>query len=152
KTMKHKQCNPWIRMTLMRCRSALLLSLIVCTLLFAAPVVSQADIVVFNNFGAGLSYNTTAGNPIGNAFDGNNYAQGDVFTSTLTGAFNKLQLALSCSFACPDSFVVSLDANRGGQPGTTLESFLVTGTSLGPLGANNVPMVIGSVLHPLLSA
>ena len=38
------------------------------------------------------------------------------------------------------------------MPGAVLESFSVPGTSLGPLGANNAPLVLSSVLKPLLTA
>jgi hypothetical protein len=125
----------------------------VLTLLFMAPTVSRAD-VIFTNFGGGLSYNTSNANSVGNAFDGNNYAQGDTFTSGVTESLQSLTIALSCfgPNACPDNFFVQLNANSAGAPGAALESFSVTGASLGLLGNNNAPLVLNSVLHPLLGA
>jgi len=133
-------------------RSAILTGMGVWTLLFAASSVSRADVVLFSNFGPSFGYNTTGGNPVGNAFDGNNYAQGDTFTPTTSANFSSLDIALSCAFACPDNFTVSLDANSSDAPGAALETFAVAGPSLGALGANNPPLILNSVMHPLLTA
>jgi hypothetical protein len=149
--MKRKNPNTWMGTTFMTHRSAILTSLGVWTLLFAATV-SRADVVLFTNFGPGFSYNTGLGNSVGNAFDGNDYAQGDTFTPTTTARFSSLDIALSCSFVCADNFTVSLDANNGGMPGATIESFTVSGPALGSFGANNPPLVLDSVLNPLLTA
>lgn len=151
--MKHESQN-LIGMTFTTHRSSILTSIGVWTLLFAAPAVSRADIV-FTNFGAGFSYNTGLGNPVGNAFDGNNYAQGDTFTPTTSADLSSLDIALSCAFAggCPDAFTVSLTGDSGNQPAAApLESFAVLGTSLGLEGVNNPPVVLNSVLQPSLKA
>ena len=131
-------------------RSRILTAIGVWTLFFAAPAVSRADVILFTNFGAGFSYNTSGGNFVGNAFDGNNYAEGDTFTPTTSDDFTSLDIALSCAFACPDNLTVSLDANNAGVPGAKLESFTVAGTSLGALGVNNAPVVLNSVGPPVL--
>ena len=131
-------------------RSRILTSVGILTLLFAVPAVSRADSVLFTNFGAGFSYNTGIGNVVG--FDGNRYAQGDTFTPTAGADFSSLDIALSCFSACPDNLSVSLDANKGGTPGAALESFSVSGASLGVFGNNNAPLVLNSVLMPLLTA
>jgi hypothetical protein len=55
---------------------------------------SRAD-VLFSNFGAGLSYNTAVGNSVGNAFDGNNYAEGDTFTLGETATLSSITVALN---------------------------------------------------------
>jgi hypothetical protein len=150
--MKPTNQNSFMGRTFMNYGSAILASLGVWTLLFAAPAVSRADVVLFSNFGAGFGYNISVGDLVGNAFDGNDYAQGSTFTPTISATFSSLDIALSCTFGCPDPFTVSLDANSAGAPGSTLESFTVPGVSLGLLGTNNAPLVLDSVLHPLLTA
>jgi len=126
----------------------------VCALLLAAPAVSRADTVVFSNFGAGSSYNTSVANPVGNAFDGNNYGEGDTFTPTSTTKLSSIDIALSCFSAglCPDAFTVSLDTSSGDAPSTVLESFSVAGTSLGLFGSSNAPIVLTSILDPTLTS
>ncbi len=118
----------------------------------ALPAVSgAATAVVFSNFGPGLTYNTSTGNAVGNAFDGNTYAEADTFKTTGNGTLTSLQLALSCAFACPDTFTISLTQNSAGHPGAVLESFTYAGSSLGAFGSNNAPVTLTSLLHPLLS-
>src|SRR5215472_6258224 len=128
----------------------------VCALLFAAPAVSRADIV-FTNFDPSFSYNTSAGNFVGNGLDGttNNYAQGDTFTPASNDTFTSLDIALSCFFgpgACWAPVTVSLNADSAGTPGATLESFAFLGIFLAGFGVNNPPVVLMSVGPPLLLA
>jgi hypothetical protein len=120
---------------------------------FAAPAVASAD-TIFSNFGAGFAYNASEGNVVGNAFDGNDYAEGDTFTPSSTVTFGSLRIALSCFSGCPapDAFLVSLTVDNGDQPGTVLESFGVAGSSLGLFGAHNAPLVLNSAVKPLLIA
>jgi hypothetical protein len=122
------------------------------TLSMTAPVARAS--VIFNNFGAGLSYDTTGGNPIGNAFDGNNYAEGDTFSPAISARLSSLSLALSCAVGCPasENFTVALTTDGGDQPGSVLESFLFSGMVLNALGNKNTPVVATSVLKPLLTA
>jgi hypothetical protein len=125
-------------------------------ILFLLPAVSTASIItVFTNFGAGQSYNTAGGNPVGNDFVGDDAAEGDTFTPTVTSAFSSLNIAVSC-FAigdCPDSFTISLDSDNAGLPGAVIESFTVPGDgALGILGNSNAPLTATSVLHPTLTA
>src|SRR5581483_2439020 len=105
----------------------------------------------FTNFGPGMAYNTTAGNSVGNAFDGNSYAQADTFQSDATGPLSSMEIALSCEFVCPNAFTIALTQNASGQPGAVLESFVVLGSALGTLGTNNPPLTLTSVVHPLLT-
>jgi hypothetical protein len=135
-------------------RFPLMMSIGVWSLLFTGPAVSRADILLFSNFGPGLSYDTGDANLVGNAFDGNNYAEGDTFTPTTSGGLSSITIALSCfgSGSCPDNFTVSLTRNASGAPASALESFTVSGASLGIFGANNPPLVLDSLLHPLLTA
>jgi hypothetical protein len=116
----------------------------------AAPGVASAD--VFSNLGAGQSYDTTSGNPVGNAFDSNDYAEGVSFTPSATTNFGSVSLALSCFFVCPDDYTVDLTADAGAQPGAVIESFTLSGAALGPVGNNNPLVVAKSVLYPLLTA
>ena len=112
---------------------------------------SAATIAAFTNFGPGMSYNTSGGNAVGNAFDGNIYAEADTFQSDATGPLSTVQIALSCEFACPSSFTISLTQNASGHPGAILESFTYQGSALGTLGNNNPPVMLTSVLHPMLT-
>ena len=132
-------------------RRMVCLGLAVGMLSLAAPSSASAG-VVFSNFGLGLAYDFTAGNPVGNAFDGNNYAEGSTFTPTSTSTLLSLVIALSCPFNCPapDAVTVSLTGDAGDQPGVVLESFAIPGIALGPFGVHNPPRVLNSVFRPLL--
>jgi hypothetical protein len=119
---------------------------------FLLPAVSSAS-VIFSNFGPGQSYNDSVGNVSGNAFDGLTYAQGDTFTPAANAVFGELQIALSCSASCPDPFTVAITGDSGSDyPGTVIESFTVAGSSLGPTGTDNAPLVLDSSLMPRLIA
>lgn len=124
----------------------------VLTLLFMVPTVSRADNILFTNFGVAHSYNTGVGNTVGNAFDGNNYAEGDTFTPSFSESFTSLTIALSCLSVCPDNFDVSLTGSAGGAPGAVLTNFIVNPASLGAFGANNAPLALNAVLSPMLTA
>jgi hypothetical protein len=120
-------------------------------LIAAAPMVSHAT-VIFSNFGAGFTYDSAEGNAVGNFFDGSNYAEADNFIAGGSFTFSSLEIALSCFDICPDSFTVLLASNSAGAPGSTLESFNVTGGGLQNLGDNNAPLTLTSVVKPLLSS
>ena len=119
---------------------------------FITPVLSPAASVIYSNFGAGSSYDTSQGNLVGNGFDGNNYAQGDTFTAGANFLFSSVRIALSCVGSCTDAFSVTLSRDAGNQPGTALESFTVFAGALGTLGANNLPITLNSALTPALTA
>jgi hypothetical protein len=74
------------------------------------------------------------------------------FTPSVTANLGSVTLALSCFFVCSDNFTVDLTADAGMQPGAVIESFTLSGVALGPLGNNNPPEVVDSVLEPLLTA
>jgi hypothetical protein len=61
-------------------------------------------------------------------------------------------VALSCFFACPGDFTISLHADAGDLPGATLENFNVSGGALGTFGDNNPPVKVTSVFMPVLTA
>ena len=122
-------------------------------LLVAVPMLSSAaSVALYSNFAAGSSYDISQGNPVGNAFDGNHYAEGDTFVLTGDAIFDSLRIALSCFASCTEPFFVTLTEDAGNQPGAALETFTVPGAELGVLGANNPPLVLNSVATPALSA
>jgi len=120
--------------------------------LFLIPTVSRADGILFTNLGPTHSYNTAVGNPVGNAFDGNNYAEGTTFTPSVSEPFSSLIIALSCASVCTDNFDVSLTRSTSGSPGAILENFVVSAASLGALGANNAPLGLNVAHGPMLTA
>ena len=127
-------------------------SLLICVSLVVVPA-ALPGATVFSNFGAGSSYNTALGNPIGNDFNGDNLAQGDTFVSGANFTFTSLNIALSCIFGgCPDPLSVKLTSDAAGKPGATIESFTVPGATLGALGNNNAPVVLNSIIMPTLVA
>jgi hypothetical protein len=130
-------------------RFALSLILGAWILVFAAPSVAEAG-ALFTNFGPASSYDINSGNPVGNAFDGNDYAQANSFLPSFSGSLQSLRIALSCAFSCSGPVSVSLNADIGNQPGLVLESFVLAGGALGTIGTNNPPALLLSVLHPSL--
>jgi hypothetical protein len=113
------------------------------TLLFAAVPAARAGIV-YSNFGAGFSYNTSEGNFIGNGLDGSgsNYAEADTFTASAAYTVTSLEIALSnYSGTNTDELQVSLSADSGsGSPGAVLASFDVLPGTLGMFGGSNAPL------------
>lgn len=132
-------------------RFALSLILSASMLAGVAPSVVGAA-TIFDNFGPGQTYDINSGNPVGNAFDGNRYAEANTFTAPVSASLQSLQIALSCAFACPDPFSVYLTADAGDQPGLILENFSLAGGALGPIGVYNSPLVLSSLLLPHLAA
>jgi hypothetical protein len=147
--MKDQQCKLFPRGT--RGSVSFPSRLLVWAVAIAAPGVASAN-VIFSNLGTGHSYDTTSGNPVGNAFDANNYAEAVSFTPMATTNFGSVSLALSCFFVCPDDYTVDLTADGGAQPGAVIESFTLSAAALGPVGNNNPLAVANSILHPLLTA
>ena len=146
----------FLRRVCMISRSTGLPSLGLIILALAGGANASAS-MIYTNFGAGLSYDVLDSNPVGNAFDGtgSNYAEGSSFTPGSTANFGSLIIALSCVAAnCPgaDTVVVSLDADNSDSPGAVLESFTVLDSLLGPLGSNNAPLVLTSIVHPALTS
>lgn len=142
---------PSTKVILMSKRLALSYVLGVSMLVCAAPSVARAA-TVFTNFGPSLAYDINSGNSLGNAFDGNLYAQANTFTPSFSASLDSVLLALSCAFSCPDPLTVSLNADNGDQPGAVLETFSIDGTGLGSFGTNNPSLLLSSILHPTLSA
>jgi hypothetical protein len=132
---------------------AMLRGVVILGLLAVPVATARADSIIFTNFGPGFSYNTSLGNIVGNDFVGDNLALGGTFTPTVAAKFSSLDIALSnFSVTNTDTLAVSLDANKGGVPGATLESFTVLPGVLGTFGNNNAPLVLNSFLMPPLTA
>ncbi len=106
----------------------------------ALTSVSTAD-VIFNNFGAGDSYQTNIGwtlsdgAPIGTDND-----QGDAFTVTGGNFFlDQIDVAIGLVVGTNRIFLDLYD-DAGGQPGSVLESAIIDG-QMGQFGQNNLPIV-----------
>ena len=122
--------------------------------LFAIPVTSFASVIAGNLGGSAPGYNVVVGNVVGNDFAADNFAQGVSFTPGANAKVSTVSVALSCAATgfCPDNFTVSLDNNSGGVPGTAIESYTVSGTTLGNLGSANPLVVFTSSSNPTLLA
>ncbi len=149
--MRRRNSTPFLHIRL--AAQAALSSAAIAALLLATPAVSRADLLG-GNLGAGGSYDTAEGNPVGNAFDGNNYGEAASFLAAETGSVGRVELAVSCLFSggCPDDFTVFIAADNSGQPNApALESFTVSGAALGVFGNNNPLVTLDSVLKPILT-
>ena len=133
------------------CKRPLLARLGVWLFVAMWPALAPAASVVFTNFGPAPTYNTSQGNPIGNAFDGFTYAEANSFVLSGDAVFSSMRMALSCFASCPDPFSVTLNQDAGNQPGAVLETFVVPTGALGTLGASSPPLDLNSVLNPALT-
>jgi hypothetical protein len=98
------------------------------SLLLVTATGSRAG-VVYNNFGpanGGLDYNTGVGWTVGNDFSGDNVAVGETFTASQNATLSQITLALQYA-AGTNAATVSLTSDAGGQPGSVLESWSVSG-------------------------
>ena len=122
------------------------------SVLVAAMAGRASASVIFTNFGPGMSYDVTQGNPVGNDFAGDNAAEADSFMPVSNATFQSLEVALSCVGSCPapDNFTITLAANNGASPGAAIENFVFTNTTLGSLGNTNAPITATSILNPVL--
>jgi hypothetical protein len=144
--------NGWIMKTIfINSYFSLVARLGIWICLVAAPARSPAATMIYSNFGTG-SYNISQGNPVGNAFDGNDYAEGDTFVLSGDAIFDSLRIALSCFGSCTDPFLVTLTRDAGNQPGPALETFTIPSGALGTMGTSNPPLVLNSVVGPALSS
>jgi hypothetical protein len=101
---------------------------IALALLLGAGTGARAGFV-YNNFGpanGGLDYNTSIGWTVGNDFSGDNVAVGETFTASSSGTLSQITLALQY-VAGTNAATVSLTSDAGGQPGSVLESWSVSG-------------------------
>jgi hypothetical protein len=112
-----------------------------------------SPIVIYDNFGPGLTYNTNAAwdaaGPNNTLIPGNQYADALSFTPSSTLTFDAVLMPLSY-FSGTNSAIVNLTPDVSGQPGATpLESFSVSGLPTFPNG--NV-FQLNSVTNPVLTA
>ncbi len=110
--------------------------------------------IIFSNLDGSPPYDVTEGNPVGNGFTGDNFAEGESFTPAATAVFSSLSVALSCVAGCPaaENFALSLRNDGGDEPGAIIESFIFTGRSLNALGLNDPLVTVTSVLRPTLTS
>jgi len=114
--------------------------------LLAAP--AQADII-YDNFGPGDSYQTI-GWTVGSLFD---FDQGNAFAVDSLGMdyyLETIELAVGL-VSGPNELDVWLMTDLADEPGTTVESFHITG-EMGSFGYLNPPLTANSLLNPLLEA
>jgi hypothetical protein len=90
---------------------------------------------------------------VGNAFDGNLYAEGGTFVPGANANFGSVSVALSCPFGCPaaENFTITLTRTRQVSP-APLSRASNFGPVLAGLGAINAPVTATSFLTPLLTA
>jgi hypothetical protein len=116
--------------------------------LLFAPGAARADII-FNNFGAGNTYQPVVGNPVG-VFGATTFTQAEAFTPTASFTLDSVSLALS-HVANTNSVTVMLETDAGGKPsGVSLETATIMG--LPAFGTNGMPVSFTSAVHPLLQA
>lgn len=122
----------------MKNNSAIVLYAIVLAVSFV-PINVLAQTTVFDNFGAGDSYQLltgatlSEGNPIGNDFDAA-YS----FTPLVGGMLSDIWLAAGLSEG-PNILDVALMSSSSGEPGAILESFVFNG-AMGVFGDNSLPL------------
>ena len=112
----------------------------------AAASSAGAQLVVFNNFGPGDTYDTTTGLTEGVM----GVIQGVQFVPSASGKLDKIELALSLVQGT-NSALVYLVGDSSGQPDTGNVLEIWTTNSMGPIGSNNPLLVFPSVWHPMLS-
>jgi hypothetical protein len=112
----------------------------------AAASSAGAQLVVFNNFGPGDTYDTTTGLTEGVM----GVIQGVQFVPSASGKLDKIELALSLVQGT-NSALVYLVGDSSGQPDTGNVLEIWTTTSMGPIGSNNPLLVFPSVWHHMLS-
>jgi hypothetical protein len=102
-----------------------LLGLMGCITSF--PIASRAESVIFNDFGAGHSYNSAQGLTVAGTQSMPGFVEwGEAFTPN--GRFNLTQITMGLGWlAGVNGVTVSLEANNFGAPGKTLASWSFLG-------------------------
>jgi hypothetical protein len=116
-------------------------------ILGSAVAASATDI--FNDFGPGNTYNIGASYTISTAASeaGVTYATAADFTPSGNYALSSLVLAIA-NISGADSLDISINSDAAGHPGAVLESW--TSASDGTFGSQNAPIVLNSILNPVL--
>ena len=123
-----------------------------CALAAAAlAVAGQANRVeaqvVYNNFGAGDSYNTATGWTVSTTPIDQKVAQ--QFTPSGTGVLTSIEVAMGLVQGV-NHFDLALLTDSSNTPGSVIESWSVD-NAMGTFGSNNVPIFLASALNPLIS-
>jgi hypothetical protein len=138
-----------------RRQTILCMSLSLCAAMLVAPTVAQAT-PIYTNFSGGSGYNTSNANPVGfDFFTGDNDAQGSSFLSGVNANVSSVRIALNSfnsSGGNTAPVTVSLRSNAAGLPGGILESWTIGIGAMGAFGLNNAPILLNSVVNPLLSS
>ena len=111
----------------------------------AAASSAGAQLVVFNNFGPGDTYNVASGYVVQTPA-----IEGFQFVPSASGNLDKIELALSLS-AGPNFAQVYLVGDSSGLPDPNNLVEIWTTNSMPQFGLNNPPLVFPSVWHPMLS-
>lgn len=113
-------------------------------LLVSAGVAATASAqVVFDNFGAGDTYNTGSGWTISgiNSAVGQDFDQGDAFIPSASGAVATIELAIGLVTG-PNDFNITIYDDASGAPGTALWNSGAIVGQMGSFGSNNAPVVV----------
>jgi hypothetical protein len=104
--------------------------------------------IIFSTFGPGNSYSACCG--FGNVAP-TRMAYPFIVLPNQNFIFNGAALALSQGIGSTNAVDISLATDASDQPGAVLETFHLM-NALGPAGANNPPVLVNSLLNPLLLA
>jgi hypothetical protein len=129
--------------------------LAVLAFLAEGPGHAKADFIIYSNFGPGQTYEpgfySVSGGGGGNFPNG--FALAESFHPTVNSLFSSVALPLTLvpgfNGGNTNAFTVSLMSDAGGHPGTTLESFSITGV---PLYPNSAIEKFTSKINTLLNA
>jgi hypothetical protein len=121
-------------------------------LIWGAATPAQADISIFSNLGPNDSYNGSSGWPLGTSGGTNYYVIGFAFSADATANLSTIQVAAAL-IQGPNHLTIDLDADAGNAPGSTIESFTITGAmpQFGSYSSGHL-VTATSLLNPLLSA
>ncbi len=126
-------------------------AMLVLALLFAAPQAARAGFV-YENFGAGNSYDTTTGYTIGNFGPGANYVYAAAFTTSAGPlALSSISVALGEADGSTGGLVnISLASDIGGSPGAVLET--LQAAVPGDYFSGGSVVTVNSASNPILQA
>lgn len=111
-----------------------------------AALPAKADIVIYSNFGPGMTYNSGTGYSV-NGTNNTGQVLAVRFTSTGNFTFTSAQLAM-IYFSGTNQLQVSLATNASNQPGTILETITLNNAVTNPSSV----ITATSTTNPLLSA
>jgi hypothetical protein len=120
----------------MKNRNILSWAITLLALIAVFPIASRADSVVFDDFGAGHSYNSATGLAIAGAQSTPGFIEwGEAFTAH--SKFDVTQIVMALGWITGvNGVTVSLDASNGGAPGKTMASWSFVGLpQLGTTGS-----------------